>query len=201
MLAPENQHGRLEGVLKSLNSWTPHLALRSTYLTSLAVSAAHGLGAEGGIWIAPEGPFPPIGNKLTLMLDASPVVAELRHIRSLITGAVFRDYYRDMRERFMSQKLIMDVLSPGQSALFRLEDSVVLNAVLEDQILSAFCVHRVNYKQAKTVKLFADLLELWYEGIFPIGLYEIGHQRHLTLIHGSEDPEVASLGLKDLEPA
>lgn len=182
---PERQHARLGEALRMVNNWKPLLTPRSMHFSRIAVSAAFGLEAEGCIWVAPGGPFPPVRDKLTLLLDAGPLVEELGNIRRLSCGAVFREYYRDMRERFVAHPRIIDLLSPGQREWFSLEDPVLLNAILEDQILSAFCVHKVNYQKMQTVRLFADLLELWIEGNFPIGLYAIASKQYLVIIHGS----------------
>jgi succinate dehydrogenase flavin-adding protein (antitoxin of CptAB toxin-antitoxin module) len=185
---------RLLTICQRFSTWKPALSKPSAADRILANQASKGLKLNGTHYVGPDGPFHVWFNLVKPLND---VVGDITvRTRERVGWEVWRGLREQMSERFVGHGFdgIVDSVPREQRDSFFGSNGNpwYLMSIVEDLLLTAFCIAHTEGAEARDAEVLADLLELFLRGIYPVGVAKGSNPEvsFLVLLHGT-DPLLA----------
>lgn len=186
---------RLLAICHRFNSWKPALAKLTVPDRSIVKRVSQNLKLDTFHYIGPDGPFHIRFYEIQPMHEV--VSSITSKMREQLGSEVWRNLREQMSKRFVGHGFdgLVESIPRHQSLAFfgPSGNPHQLVAIVEDLLLTAFCLAHSESPDQHDSEVLADLLELFLRGIYPMGMTcsEDAEISVLILLNGS-DPLLAS---------
>ena len=183
-------------ICERFNDWKPALAKLTVSDRSIVKRVSKSLELDTFHYIGPDGPFHIRFFEIQPMHE---VVSKITvKMREQLGSEVWRGLREQMSKRFIGHGfdgLVESIPHDQRLAFFGPSGNPQqLVAIVEDLLLTAFCLAHSENPDQRDSEILADLLELFLRGIYPMGMTcsQDAEISVLVLLHGSAPLLVAA---------